>query len=101
VTGGVRRCAPTTAAVLQVDLGSARVKRFVVSTPARARGRESDTREFNISEREAALHHGGVLVGAAFVEERTEYRSLTYFDGRGTRNSCSSTAARDSHINPC
>ena len=45
---------------------------------------ESDTREFNIQ----VSGEGKLFTtvesssGAAFVEERTEYRSLTYFDGR-------------------
>ena len=71
---------------LQVDLGTARpVKRFVVKhASAGGEDEESDTREFNIQ----VSGEGKLFTtvesssGAAFVEERTEYRSLTYFDGR-------------------
>ena len=88
VTGGEtdRWCADDRPLFLQVDLGSARaVKRFVVKhASAGGEDEESDTREFNIQ-----VSGDGKLFttvesssGAAFVEERTEYRSLTYFDGR-------------------
>ena len=88
VTGGEadRWCAFERPLFLQVDLGSARaVKRFVVKhASAGGEDEESDTREFNIQ-----VSGDGRLFttvesssGAAFVEERTEYRTLTYFDGR-------------------
>ena len=88
VTGGEtdRWCAFDRPLFLQVDLGSARaVKRFVVKhASAGGEDEESDTREFNIQ-----VSGDGRLFttvesssGAAFVEERTEYRTLTYFDGR-------------------
>jgi hypothetical protein len=71
---------------LQVDLGATRpVKRFVVKhASAGGEDDESDTREFNIQ----VSTEGKVFTtvesstGAGFVEERTEYRDLSYFDGR-------------------
>ncbi len=71
---------------LQVDLGGMRtVKRFVVKhASAGGENDESDTREFNIQ----VSADGKVFTtveasaGAGFVEERTEYRNLVYFDGR-------------------
>ena len=71
---------------LQVDLGTTRpVARFVVKhASAGGESDESDTREFNIQ----VSTDGKVFTtvetssGAAFVEERTEYRELIYFDGR-------------------
>ena len=71
---------------LQVDLGAVRpVTRFVVKhASAGGENEESDTREFNIQ-----LSNDGKIfttvassAGAGFVEERTEYRQIVYFDGR-------------------
>jgi hypothetical protein len=61
------------------------VERFVVKhASAGGEDEESDTREFNIQ----VSSDGKVFTtvetstGAGFVEERTEYRDLVYFDGR-------------------
>jgi hypothetical protein len=71
---------------LQVDLGAVRpVTRFVVKhASAGGENEESDTREFNIQ-----LSNEGTVfttvassTGAGFVEERSEYRQIVYFDGR-------------------
>jgi hypothetical protein len=88
VAGGEtdRWCAEDRPLFLQVDLGAARrVARFVVKhASAGGENEESDTREFNIQ----VSMDGKVFTtvetsaGAGFVEERTEYRSLVYFDGR-------------------
>jgi hypothetical protein len=71
---------------LQVDLGALRpVKRFVVKhASAGGEDEESDTREFNIqvSGEGKAFVTVESSTGAGFVEERTEYRDLIYFDGR-------------------
>lgn len=71
---------------LQVDLGAVRpVKRFVVKhASAGGEDEESDTREFNIqvSSEGKVFKTVETSTGAGFVEERTEYRSLVYFDGR-------------------
>ena len=71
---------------LQVDLGTPRpVKRFVVKhASAGGEDEDSDTREFNIqvSLDGKAFTTVETSTGAGFVEERTEYRQLTYFDGR-------------------
>jgi hypothetical protein len=71
---------------LQVDLGAALpVKRFVVKhASAGGEDEESDTREFNIqvSTEGKAFTTVESSTGAGFVEERTEYRQITYFDGR-------------------
>ncbi len=79
-------CAEDWPLFLQVDLGAMRtVKRFVVKhASAGGESDESDTREFNIQ----VSADGKVFTtvessaGAGFVEERTEYRDLVYFDGR-------------------
>jgi F5/8 type C domain len=71
---------------LQVDLGAVRpVTRFVLKhASAGGEDEESDTREFNIQ----VSHEGKTFTtvasstGAGFVDERTEYRDITYFDGR-------------------
>ncbi len=81
-----RWCADDYPLFLQVDLGTARpVKRFVVKhASAGGEKEESDTRDFNIQ----ASTDGKVFTtvetstGAGFVEERTEYRQIVYFDGR-------------------
>jgi hypothetical protein len=88
VAGGEsdRWCAGDRPLFLQVDLGSVRpVERFVVKhASAGGEDEESDTREFNIQ----VSTEGRVFTtvetssGAGFVEERTDYRSLVYFDGR-------------------
>ncbi len=71
---------------LQVDLGAERqVSRFVVKhASAGGEDEESDTREFNIqvSTDGKAFTTVESSTGAGFVEERTEVRVLTYFDGR-------------------
>ena len=71
---------------LQVDLGAARpVKRFVVKH-ASAGGEDgnSDTREFNIQVSPDGKNFTTVATssGAGYVDERTEYRQVVYFDGR-------------------
>ncbi len=71
---------------LQVDLGTVRpVKRFIVKhASAGGESEDSDTREFNVqvSTDGKAFTTVQTSSGAGFVEERTEYRRLTYFDGR-------------------
>ena len=79
-------CADDRPLFLQVDLGAVRpVARFVVKhASAGGENEESDTREFNIQ----VSTDGKVFTtvetsaGAGFVEERTEFRELIYFDGR-------------------
>ncbi len=79
-------CAEDRPMFLQVDLGTTRpVKRFVVKhASAGGESEESDTREFNIqvSTEGKVFTTVETSTGAGFVEERTEYRVLTYFDGR-------------------
>jgi hypothetical protein len=79
-------CAEDRPLFLQVDLGAVRpVARFVVKhASAGGENEESDTREFNIQ-----LSNDGKIfttvassTGVGFVEERTEYREIIYFDGR-------------------
>ena len=88
VAGGEtdRWCAEDWPLFLQVDLGSTRpVTRFVVKhASAGGENEESDTREFNIqvSTEGKAFTTVETSTGAGFVEERTEYRSIVYFDGR-------------------
>ena len=88
VAGGEadRWCADDRPLFLQVDLGAMRpVKRFVVKhASAGGEDEESDTREFNIQVSGDGKTFATVETssGAAFVEERTEYRQITYFDGR-------------------
>jgi hypothetical protein len=69
-----------------VDLGATRpVTRFVVKhASAGGEDDESDTREFNIQVSTEGKSFTTVETssGAGFVEERTEYRDLIYFDGR-------------------
>jgi hypothetical protein len=71
---------------LQVDLGAPRaVERFVVKhASAGGESDESDTRDFSIqvSTDGKAFTTVETSTGAGFVEERTEYRQLVYFDGR-------------------
>jgi hypothetical protein len=88
VAGGPadRWCAQGWPLFVQVDLGEARpVTRFVVKhASAGGESDESDTRDFNIQ-----LSTDGKIFttaasssGAGFVDERTDYRQLHYFDGR-------------------
>jgi hypothetical protein len=88
VTGGQadRWCAEGWPLFLQVDLGAVYpVARFVVKhASAGGESEQSDTRDFDIQ----ASTDGKMFTtvassrGAGLVEERTEYRSITYFDGR-------------------
>jgi F5/8 type C domain len=88
VAGGQadRWCAEDRPLFLQVDLGAARpVTRFVVKhASAGGESEDSDTRDFNIqvSTEGKAFTTVASSSGAGFVEERTEYRQLVYFDGR-------------------
>jgi hypothetical protein len=88
VAGGEtdRWCADDWPLFLQVDLGEARqVTRFVVKhASAGGESADSDTREFNIqiSQDGKAFTTVETSSGAAFVDERTEYRQVVYFDGR-------------------
>jgi hypothetical protein len=79
-------CAKGWPLFLQVDLGAARpVKRFVVKhASAGGESEDSDTRDFNIQVSTDGKIFTTVAAssGAAFVDERTEYRTLVYFDGR-------------------
>jgi hypothetical protein len=81
-----RWCAEDRPLFLQVDLGASRpVKRFVVKhASAGGESEDSDTREFNIqvSTDGKAFTTIESSSGAGFVEERTEYRQIVYFDGR-------------------
>ncbi|MEO7189708.1 MAG: discoidin domain-containing protein [Vicinamibacterales bacterium] len=71
---------------LQVDLGAIRaVKRFVVKhASAGGESDELDSRQFNIQVSLDAKTFTRVETssGTGYVEERTEYRRLIYFDGR-------------------
>ena len=71
---------------LQVDLGAVRpVTRFIVKhASAGGEKEESDTRDFNIQLSSDGKTFTTVAssTGAGFVDERTEYRQLVYFDGR-------------------
>ena len=71
---------------LQVDLGTVRpVTRFIVKhASAGGESEESDTRDFNIQLSNDGKTFTTVAssVGSRFVDERTDYRQLTYFDGR-------------------
>jgi hypothetical protein len=88
VAGGQtdRWCADDWPLFLQVDLGAVRpVTRFVVKhASAGGENEESDTREFNIqlSNEGKTFTTVASSTGAGFVEERTEYRDIIYFDGR-------------------
>jgi hypothetical protein len=90
VAGGVTDswCADDWPKFLQVDLGSARkVKRFVVKhASAGGEKEDADTRDFNIQVSLDGKSYNTVTAssGAGFVDERTEYRRLLYFDGRRT-----------------
>src|SRR5262245_43265618 len=88
VAGGQadRWCAQGWPLFLQVDLGAARpVTRFVVKhASAGGENADSDTRDFNIqvSSDGKTFTMAASSSGAGFVDERTEYRFLVYFDGR-------------------
>ena len=88
VSGGQtdRFCAGDFPLFLQVDLGAARpVARFVVKhASAGGENEDADTRDFNIqaSTEGKTFRTVASSTGAGFVDERTEYRTLTYFDGR-------------------
>ena len=88
VSGGRsdRWCAEGWRTFLQVDLGDVRrVARFVVKhASAGGEDEDSDTRDFNIqvSTDGKAFTTVETSSGAGFVEQRTEYRQLNYFDGR-------------------
>ena len=88
VAGGQtdRWCAEDWPLFLQVDLGAVRpVTRFIVKhASAGGENEESDTREFNIQLSNDGKTFTTVAssTGAGFVEERTEYRDIIYFDGR-------------------
>ena len=88
VAGGIADswCGEERPFFLQVDLGAARlVKRFVVKhASAGGENEESDTRDFNIQVSADGKTYTNVATssGAGFVDERTEYRTLVYFDGR-------------------
>jgi hypothetical protein len=88
VAGGTadRWCAEGRQLFLQVDLGAVRpVTRFVVKhASAGGENEESDTRDFNIqlSNEGKIFTTVAASTGARFVDERTEYRQLIYFDGR-------------------
>ena len=78
-------CAEDRPLFLQVDLGAVRpVKRFVVKhAGAGGENDESDTRDFNIQVSTDGKTFTTVAKssGAGFVDERTDYRDLVYFDG--------------------
>ena len=88
VAGGQadRWCTEDTPRFLQVDLGAVRpVARFVVKhASAGGENEESDTREFNIQLSDDGKSFTTVTTssGAGFVDQRSEYREITYFDGR-------------------
>jgi hypothetical protein len=88
VSGGEtdRWCAEDRPLFLQVDLGAVRpVTRFVVKhASAGGENEEADTREFNIqlSDEGKIFRTVASSTGAGFVEERSEYRDIVYFDGR-------------------
>jgi len=79
-------CAQDRPLFLQVDLGATRpVTRFVVNhASAGGESEDADTREFNIqvSTDGKAFTTVETSSGAGFVEKRTEYRQIVYFDGR-------------------
>jgi len=79
-------CADDRPLFLQVDLGADHpVKRFVVKhASAGGENPDFDTRDFNIQVSPDAKTFTTVVTsaGAGFVDERTEYRTLVYFDGR-------------------
>jgi hypothetical protein len=88
VSGGKtdRWCSEDWPLFLQVDLGARRpVQRFIVKhASAGGESEDSDTRTFNVQVSTDGKSFTTVASssGAAYVDERTEYRSLFYFDGR-------------------
>ena len=88
VNGGEadRWCANGYPLFLQVDLGAARpVTRFVLKhASAGGEKEDSDTRDFNIQLSTDGKTFTTVASsnGAGFVDQRTEYRDLSYFDGQ-------------------
>ena len=88
VAGGIADswCAEDRPFFLQVDLGTPRpVKRFVVKhAGAGGENEELNTRDFNIqvSTDGKTFNTVATSTGAGFVDERTDYRTLVYFDGR-------------------
>ncbi len=80
-----RWCADDWPLFLQVDLGASRpVTRFVVKhASAGGESEDLDTLDFNIQVSVEGKHFTTVETssGAGFVDERTEYRQVTYFDG--------------------
>ena len=88
VAGGLfdKWCAYDFPLFLQVDLGAVHpLTRFIVKhASAGGEGEESDTREFNIQLSDDGKTFTTVAssTGAGFVDERTEYRDIHYFDGR-------------------
>jgi hypothetical protein len=79
-------CAQGWPIFLQVDLGTVRpVTRFVVKhASAGGENEQSDTRDFNIqlSTDGKMFTSAASSTGAGFLDERTEFLRLTYFDGR-------------------
>lgn len=79
-------CAEGWSLFLQIDLGAVRpVKRFVVKhASAGGEQEESDTRDFNIQVSPDGKLFTTVTSSSSpgFVDERTQYRELIYFDGR-------------------
>ena len=79
-------CAEGWSLFLQIDLGRLRpVKRFVVKhASAGGEQEESDTRDFNIQVSPDGKLFTTVTSSSSpgFVDERTAYRELVYFDGR-------------------
>ena len=88
VSGGQsdRFCTYDRPLYLQVDLGTVReVTRFIVKhASAGGENEEADTADFNIqlSNDGKTFTTVAASTGGGFVEERTEFRSLVYFDGR-------------------
>lgn len=88
VTGGKtdQWCAERWPFFLQVDLGAAHpVKRFVVKhASAGGESEDANTRDFNIQLSADGKNFTTVATssGAGFVDQRTEWRQLAYFDGR-------------------
>lgn len=79
-------CADDWPFFLQVDLGAARFVKRVVVKHASAGGEsaEFNTRDFNIqvSPDGKTFTTVAASAGAGFIDERTDYRDLAYFDGR-------------------
>lgn len=88
VAGGAndKWCAEGWPLFLQVDLGELRrVSRFVVKhASAGGENADADTRDFTVQLSGDGKNYTAVVSssGAGFVDQRTEYRYLTYFDGR-------------------